>query len=231
MTPPSGANRPPLREQLARYLDFLSAARADAWGFDTPECIETQAALARRFLDYLGSEPWPFHRETRAGHVTGSACLASRDLGALLLLRHAKLGKWLQPGGHSDGDPDTAAVALREATEETGLVDLATVSPSGFGKGVASKGGATPGAIETLFPIDLDVHEIPARGDEPAHLHWDVRYLVTPAGAAGPSEPDPTGSHESTGIAWVPLGSLGERTREESVLRLGRKVAALARRG
>ena len=72
----------------------------------------------------------------------------------MLLTQHAKLGRWLQLGGHSDGDPDTLEVALREAREESRL-EVRAVD-------------------ENIF--DLDVHLIPVRGDEPAHYH--MRVLV-----------------------------------------------------
>lgn len=221
MPRPEGSSRAPLREQIACYVAFLSDVRCAAGAFDIPAARAEQAALARRFLAFLDVEARPFHRETRGGHVTGSACIASRDLTSLLLLRHAKLGKWLQPGGHSDGDSDTAGVALREAAEETGLASLVVVSPAAF----------FGDRNVPIFPLDLDVHGIPARGSEPAHVHWDVRYLVVPGNATGPSTPVPTRNHESLAIAWVELDEIGERTTEESVLRLGRKVAALARKG
>jgi 8-oxo-dGTP pyrophosphatase MutT (NUDIX family) len=85
----------------------------------------------------------------------------------VLLLHHRKLGRWLQPGGHAEpGERDGEAVALREAREETGLDGL-LLHPS------------------APRPLDVDVHPIPARPDEPAHLHLDLRYLaVAPTGAA-----------------------------------------------
>ena len=93
----------------------------------------------------------------------------------VLLAHHRKLGRWLQPGGHSDGDPDTLAVALREAREESGL-DVRALDDAIF---------------------DIDVHRIPARGREPAHLHFDVRFLVQ-------AEHDRFRvSDESHALAWV----------------------------
>ena len=107
----------------------------------------------------------------------------------------AKLGRWLQPGGHSDGDPDTLAVALREAREESGL-DVQALDDAIF---------------------DINVHGIPARGREPAHLHFDVRFLVQ-------AEHDRFRvSDESQALAWVPAVGLGALTDEESVLRVARK--------
>ena len=113
------------------------------------------------FAHLLREEPRPFHRETRTGHFTGSAWLVTADGQRTLLMLHRKLMRWLQPGGHADGDPDLAAVALREAEEETGLRDLAV--------------------LPEIF--DLDRHRIPARRDEPEHWHYDVRYVVVARGS------------------------------------------------
>ncbi|MDA3039233.1 MAG: NUDIX hydrolase [Actinomycetota bacterium] len=115
-------------------------------------------------------------RSCLAGHLTGSALVVDSSTGNVLLLHHAKLQRWLQPGGHADGDGDLGAVALREAIEETGLVGLELVHPA----------------------IDLDIHVIPARGDEPAHLHLDVRYLVL-----APQASAVVINAESTGSRWV----------------------------
>lgn len=108
----------------------------------------------------------PFDRRILAGHLTGSAVVISAAGDRVLLLHHRKLDRWLQPGGHGDpGEVSGEAVALREALEETGLSGL-VLHP------------AAP------RPLDVDVHDIPARRDEPAHLHLDLRYLVVaPAGA------------------------------------------------
>ena len=113
----------------------------------------------------------------------------------MLLAHHAKLGRWLQPGGHSDGDPDTLAVALREAREESRL-DVRALD-------------------DTIF--DIDVHGIPAHGREPAHWHYDVRFLVqTEQNRFRVSE-------ESHALAWVPAVGVDSLTDEESVLRMARK--------
>ena len=95
-------------------------------------------------------------RTLSLGHFTGSAWLVSADGLRVLLTRHRKLDRWLQLGGHADGDGDLSAVALREAREESGLGAL------------VAEGGV----------FDLDRHFIPARGAEPGHWHYDVRYVV-----------------------------------------------------
>jgi 8-oxo-dGTP pyrophosphatase MutT (NUDIX family) len=108
----------------------------------------------------------PFDRGILEGHLTGSALVVSAEGDRVLLLHHRKLDRWLQPGGHGDpGETAGEAVALREALEETGLAGL-VLHP------------------RAPRPLDVDVHDIPARGEEPAHQHLDLRYLVlAPAGA------------------------------------------------
>ncbi len=142
-----------------------------------------------------------FERTNLAGHVTGSAWIVDRDGTAVVLLHHRKLDRWLQPGGHADGDGDVRRVSLREATEETGLANLVTASDAIF---------------------DLDVHEIPARGEEPAHFHYDVRYAFVADRSAAPIVSDE--SHE---VRWVDLDDIERYAVDDSVLRLVAKVGDL----
>jgi len=126
-----------------------------------------EAADLLEIVYFAVRHPDPFDRRIPEGHLTGSAVVVSNDGGRVVLLRHRKLQRWLQPGGHADpGESSGEAVALREAREETGIAGLALHE-------------------KAPRPLDVDVHDIPARGDEPAHLHLDLRYLVlAPAGAA-----------------------------------------------
>ncbi|CAN0163569.1 unnamed protein product [Chrysoparadoxa australica] len=117
---------------------------------------------------------------------------------SVLLTHHAKLNRWLQLGGHCDGIADARFVALKEAYEESGLSRIRLLSDAVF---------------------DVDIHEIPARGSEPAHLHYDVRFLMQ--AEAGKI----TASAESHALAWVPLADLSHHTRAESVLRMARRLA------
>ena len=183
------ASRAPLLEKLARYLE------------GHPE----ERIAVDHVIQFVRANPDCFERTCVPGHVTGSAWILSPDRRAFLLAHHAKLDRWLQCGGHSDGDPDTAAVALREAREESGLEHFELLAPDGL-----------------LLPLDLDVHPIPARGSEPRHLHWDVRFLLR----AAPGQQLAI-SDESDDLRWIPQQRLGEFTQEESVLRLGLKVRRL----
>lgn len=149
-----------------------------------------------------------FERTCRPGHITGAAWVVSSDRQRVALVHHRKLGRWLQPGGHADGDGDVTTVAWREATEELGLVALQLIDTGG-----------------TLVPLDIDVHDIPARYDhegqliEDAHQHHDIRFLFVA------SDERLMVSHESHAVAWFSEPDVRRLTSEESVLRLLEKAA------
>ncbi len=153
-----------------------------------------------RFRALLERTQSPFSRaQYQPGHLTCSACVLSADGARAVLLHHAKLGRWLQPGGHIEaGDAAPLASARREVLEESGLRELdALPSPDG------------------TWLLDLDIHTIPAHGAEPLHLHYDLRYalLVRSADVLLRSE-------ESDSLRWVEISRLRELTDEESVRRL-----------
>lgn len=127
------------------------------------------------------------------GHVTASAFVLSPERDAVLLTHHRKLGIWIQLGGHCDGIMDAPFVALKEAYEESGLSRI-----TALGEGV----------------FDVDIHQIPETPREPAHLHYDARFLFLAATL------DFAISEESFDLAWVPLARLEAYTSEQSVLRM-----------
>lgn len=152
------------------------------------------------FVAFLDSSPDVFHRQHAPGHFTGSAWLVSGDGERVLLTHHRKLGRWLQLGGHADGDRDLARVALREAQEESGLADL-QVEPAIF---------------------DLDRHWIPARGDEPGHWHYDVRHVVRATGSERFAV-----SGESLALAWMSIEALAaDPATEASLQRMAQRWMA-----
>jgi 8-oxo-dGTP pyrophosphatase MutT (NUDIX family) len=140
-------------------VDPSRSRLADALSAHAPEG-EVAARDVAVTLALVRGEPACFSRSFfTPGHVTGSGFVVCASTGRVLLHHHRRLDAWLQMGGHDDGERDAAATALREAREESGLEDLAFLSP----------------AI-----LDVDVHPIPAGRGEPPHLHHDVRYaLVT----------------------------------------------------
>jgi 8-oxo-dGTP pyrophosphatase MutT (NUDIX family) len=159
--------------------------------------LPQRVAEVAQFSAFLASSPDVFQRWHLPGHFTGSAWLVSADGERVLLTHHRKLGRWLQLGGHADGDPDLAQVALREAEEESGLSALQVV-PSIF---------------------DIDRHRIPARGNEPEHWHYDVRFVVR----AGDDEAFVV-SDESHALAWRRIDEIAADTdAEASMQRMARR--------
>ncbi len=178
------------RRKLLEVLDLYRERQPD------------ELACVTRYRAFVARHPDCFERSCQLGHVTASAWIVSHDRRDFLLTHHRKLGRWLQLGGHADGDPDVLGVALREAREESGMTLFECVTDtSGFAL------------------LDVDVHGIPARPGEPAHEHFDLRFLL----AAKPDQPLQM-SDESTDLRWFPSARMEQIADGESLLRLGRKA-------
>lgn len=155
----------------------------------------------RRMRELIDSRPQPLDRSERPGHFTGSALVVHADLERTLVLFHAKLKIWVQPGGHADGDANLPAVALREAEEETGIEGLC------------------------VWPVavDLDIHRVDPPGED-AHEHFDVRFVVlAPDGAAIHA------NHESEAHRWVRPEELAGLGADVGLQRWATNGLALAR--
>jgi len=144
----------------------------------------------------------PLSRRQPTAHFTGSAVVT--DGRRVALVRHRKLGRWLQPGGHVEPEDggDLLATALREAHEETGCpVVLHPTAPR---------------------PLDVDAHSIPSRGNEPAHLHLDLRFLVV----TEHPEALRVDAMESAAVRWFELPEALHRADAPEMRRLLRKAQA-----
>jgi len=160
--------------------------------------FESERAYSAKFLELL-EHPNAFQRDHLPGHITGSSWIVDPSRTFVLLVHHGTLNKWLQPGGHSDGEENVLNVALREAEEETGVKRFNILQEDFF---------------------DLDIHPIPARAGLPQHLHYDIRFLF---------EADKgerlTVSEESHEVAWVAVKELDTLTQgNQSILRMAQKV-------
>ena len=157
-----------------------------------------------RFRGLLANFDRCFHRDCFPGHITSSAWIVSRESGAVLLTHHRKLARWLQLGGHADGEVDVLGSALREAEEESGLRDFRLL-PEG----------------RPLEILDLDVHDIPAHGAEPMHQHYDIRFLLEVSDRQSILHQE----SESKEVRWFAGDDVANLFDEESLLRMARKAS------
>ena len=150
-------------------------------------------------LKFLDEETGYFLRNNYNGHFTGSAWIISPDKSNILMTHHKKLGKWVQLGGHADGENDLLKVAIREAKEESGIQQIKVLS-------------------EEIF--DLDIHGIPQNNSEPGHLHHDIRFLLE----ADPNKEAVIISAESHDVTWIPLADVAKLNPEVSIQRMVKKT-------
>jgi 8-oxo-dGTP pyrophosphatase MutT (NUDIX family) len=164
------------------------------------------AAVVSRMRQLLLASNDPFsRRHTEPGHFTASAFVLCPERRRVLLIRHPKLGRWLQPGGHIEPEDggDLAAAARREVREETGV---AVEEPCG---GI----------------FDVDIHDIPANAKDAAHQHFDVRYAFIARSEQLEASP------EVLGARWVELSAVALLSDEESVLRCTERLRAAGQQG
>ncbi|MDA0708661.1 MAG: NUDIX hydrolase [bacterium] len=181
-------HRNPLLQQLAAYRDQF------------PE----ESAVVERYQSFVKAHANCFERSLPMGHITASAWVVNREGTRTLLTHHRKLDKWLQLGGHADGDSEVLRVARREVAEESGITDVTVV-----GEGI----------------FDVDIHLIPELKGEPAHDHYDIRYALRVTGEEAYRVSD-----ESHDLEWVEIDRLHERTQEASMVRMARKWQVLSSR-
>lgn len=157
----------------------------------------SERKCSNQMIEFIKQYDNCFDRELSVGHITGSAWIVNRAGTHTLLTHHKKLNKWLQPGGHADGDSDILQAAKREADEESGLTGL---------------------EIESDEIFDIDIHQIPARKNEAQHYHYDIRFAFRATGSE-----EFVVSDESHDLAWAEITRLEDYNTEESLMRMARK--------
>jgi len=161
-------------------MDRFDLIRAIEY-YTTP--YKEEASFIPRFKSLLTNFTNCYHRSLLSGHITASAWIVNDTGTSTLLIHHKKLDRWLQPGGHADGDENVLLVAAKEAEEETGLKLL---------------------KLHNNRIFDLDIHLIPKHKGINAHFHYDVRFLFI-----ADQQEYYTINHESNEIAWIPFESIG----------------------
>ena len=163
------------------------------------EGLETE--MYHETKKFVIDNPECFERTLQVGHITASGWVVSPDRDKVLLMHHRKLDRWFQPGGHADGDPDVRHVAEKEVEEETGASNLKL-------------------AKEGIF--DVDVHLIPANSKDPAHYHYDIRFVFE----ANPLD-ELIINIESKDVQWIAVEDIHLYNHSESLMRMVRKTTLI----
>lgn len=156
-----------------------------------------EQAFKEEMVRFFNAHEDCFERSLPIGHFTASCWLLDKTGTKALLTHHAKLNRWLQLGGHCDGNPDTLAVAIKEAQEESGIQAIVPVSTEIF---------------------DIDIHLIPTRKAEVEHYHYDIRYLLQVV-----SDEKIVVSDESHALQWIDTQSMRNLELDDSVMRMFNK--------
>jgi 8-oxo-dGTP pyrophosphatase MutT (NUDIX family) len=159
--------------------------------------IKREKKIIDDFKIFIDHNQDCFERSNSFGHITASALILNPSKEKILLTLHKKLGMWLQLGGHADGCTDPAQVAMKEAKEESGLSALSFVDFS-----------------QEIIPVDLDIHLIPKNANDPAHYHYDLRYILISGDERIKI------SDESEDLKWFDFKCVYKFIKEESLRRL-----------
>ncbi len=163
---------------MSLHADALHVLRS----WPAPDPVEEE--LRRRYVAHLEARPDGMWRSSYPDHLTAGTLVLDATGEHVLLNLHRKAQRWFHFGGHAEqGDPTLAAVALREAHEESGLADLA-FHPE---------------------PVQLDLHTVPFCGERGDVHHLDVRYVAAAAPGA-----EAVVSDESLAVRWWPVTALPE---------------------
>lgn len=163
----------------------------------TPSYPEEEV-YKEKMIELLGASDDCFLRSCRVGHFTASAFLLNKDKTHVLMMHHAKLDRWMQLGGHCDGNTDVHAVAIKEAQEESGIDQIKLLN-------------------EDIF--DIDIHLIPSRAKEQAHYHFDIRFLLHAYESDNFVQ-----NRESKELRWIFMTEEEPLSDSESVNRMFRKL-------
>lgn len=147
----------------------------------------------KQMLEFLATCSNPFDRMVD-GHFTASAFLLNSDRSRFLLMHHRKLDRWLQPGGHCDGNSNLLEVAIKEAREESGIKEIYALSDNIY---------------------DIDIHLIPQNAKEKQHYHYDVRFLLQTV-----NNDSLVQNKESKSLLWADFNSLDELSIVDSLKRM-----------
>jgi len=193
------------RQRLLELLDTYEQTWArGVLAYSSFDSDEERTNL-ERLRDFVRRAEDCLERSCLEGHITASALVTDSACQNVLLTLHAKLNKWLQLGGHVDGESEVQNAARREAQEESGRDEVLFYPYEALFRGLV---------LDRPLPFDIDIHLIPARKQEPSHFHFDVRFLCQ----LDPGLPFVI-SEESHDLRWLSLSDAQSLTAERSMQR------------
>jgi len=172
--------------------------------------LNQQLKMIEEFRAFIDSSQEVFLRKNLPGHFTASSFILCKERKKLLMTHHLKLNKWLQLGGHADGESVLHQVALNEAFEESGLDDVRFLNYNFF-----------PNPQVPLI-FDIDCHFIPKNSKDPEHYHFDVRYLL-----CIDHDQEVKISGESLDLRWIDLHEVYLYNNEPPIARCISKIKKL----
>lgn len=196
-----------IRQDILHIIDTYRTHGLNLLSEHKSFCMREELEILARLQFFVEDNEDCFSRGNLKGHITGSAFVVSEDMDEIVLTHHKKLGKWLQLGGHADGNPNIQIVAETETREESGLYDIKTIS-------LISN-------TNHIIPFDFDVHYIPPHKETPEHFHYDLRYLIVS------EDRQLTISDESNDLKWFRLDDAKSLNLERSMHRQFDKLSLL----
>lgn len=176
-----------LREQIEKYIPYNEQEENDK----------------EMMLNYIDTFKDVLTRENKMCHFTASNWIVNKERTKVLMAYHNIYQSWAWTGGHADGNSNLLQVALKEAREETGLINLKVLS----------------NGIYSLEILTVDSHK--KRGKfVPSHLHLDCCFLLE----ADEKEEVRIKEDENSGIKWVDINSVIEITKEEKMKTIYQKL-------
>ena len=155
-------------------------------------------------LDYLHLfEGNILTRENEFAHFTSSGFILNENKDKVLMIYHNLYNSWAWTGGHADGEEDLLEVAIKEAKEETGVVNIHPLSTQ-------------------IMSLDI----LPVWGHMKkgayvsSHQHLNVSYLLV----ASEDDPLRIKEDENSNVGWIPIDEIESYCQEPQMIPIYQKL-------
>lgn len=148
-------------------------------------------------------------RENEFAHFTSSGFILNESKDKVLMIYHNLYNSWAWTGGHADGEEDLLEVAIKEAKEETGVVNIYPLSTE-------------------IMSLDI----LPVWGHMKkgayvsSHQHLNVSYLLV----ASEDDPLRIKEDENSNVGWIPVDEIESYCQEPQMLPIYQKLLNQAKK-